>query len=214
MSTGYQPLGNTVWYRSTPGGPEKSALGNRNVQIPGGSVSAPANPPVTPEFRVAYQQRYGVLLEDVSSWTRGPSNERKGAGIQALEYYCVHNPSFIGSPGISPGVDGDCTWQEMTDIGAFGGEYIVRQYIKDTTEPTPPPSNLLQHHKDGQDCIDYLISLEILESVPLNVREAARILREVVESPRPVLFGGGRKARLDVVLDFLARTERIYEGRL
>jgi len=145
--SGYRPRSLTTFWREFPGGPEHTGQGDLSanpwsVACSGKSGSELAAclrsrflPADNPAVCAAYRRAFGVPTCGApgGGWSRGPSNERFGSALAALNYFCDKEPSFIGSPGRAGGLDCDSTAYEWAALGAFGGESIVTEWINRTT---------------------------------------------------------------------------------
>lgn len=148
--SGYTPRGLTTFWRDTPGSPEKRGVGDLSadpwaVACSGKVGSALAaclrsrflesNPAVCAE----YARAFGVTTcgTPAGGWTRGPSNERWGSALNALNYFCENDPAVIGSTGRAGGWDCESTAVDWARLGAFGGEAIVTEWQKRTNPPAP-----------------------------------------------------------------------------
>jgi hypothetical protein len=159
--SGYAPRSTTVFYRAIPGGPEKTATGSPSadpwaVACRGKSGSALAAClrsrflVSSPEVCAEYTRAFGVSTcgTPAGGWTRGPSNERWGSALQALNYFCENDPAIIGSTGRAGGWDCDSTAVEWARLGAFGGEAIVTEWQRRTE-----PAVCGNHRRDpGETC--------------------------------------------------------------
>ncbi len=159
--SGYRPGATTVFYRAIPGGPEKTATGSATadpwaLSCQGKTGSALAaclrsrflvsGPAVCAE----YARAFGVDTcgTPAGGWTRGPSNERWGSALNALNYFCVNDPAVIGSTGRAGGWDCESTAVEWARLGAFGGEAIVTEWQR--REQPPICGN--QRRDPGETC--------------------------------------------------------------
>jgi hypothetical protein len=149
---GYQPLSHTTIYRADPGGQVLHATGAAEPDPWGvacGSDLACLRawnffPNSIPAARDAYCAHYGVCLAVIrGGWAGGLSSENAKRLPEAMQYWFVHNPSRLHSPGASGGYDGVPTGTEITDALAFGEALaIFKEYCLATGEcdPNPRPS--------------------------------------------------------------------------
>ena len=159
--SGYRPGSTTVFYRAIPGGPERTAIGSATADPwalscqgkIGGALAAclrsrflVSNPAVCAE----YARAFGVDTcgTPAGGWTRGPSNERWGSALQALNYFCENDPAVIGSTGRAGGWDCESTAVEWARLGAFGGEAIVTEWQR----RSDPPVCGNQRRDPGETC--------------------------------------------------------------
>ncbi len=159
--SGYNPRTTTVFYREIPGGPEKSATGSLSADPWAlscqGKTGAALAACLRSRFLVSstavcaeYTKAFGVSTcgTPAGGWTRGPSNERWGSALQALNYFCENDPAVIGSTGRSGGWDCESTAVEWARLGAFGGEAIVTEWQRRTE-----PAVCGNHRRDpGETC--------------------------------------------------------------
>ncbi len=164
--SGYAPRSTTVFYRAIPGGPEKTATGSLSADPWSvgcrGKVGADLAACLrsrfltrSPEVCAEYQRAFGVdsCGTPAGGWTRGPSNERWGSALQALNYFCENDPAVIGSTGRAGGWDCQSTAIEWARLGAFGGEPLVTEWQRRTEPPRPPTPFCGDHRRDpGETC--------------------------------------------------------------
>lgn len=149
--TGYAPRSTTSYFRRIPGGREESAQGSLaadpwSVQCAGKSGADFAACirsrflTVRPEVCAEWARAFGVDSCGIpgGGWSRGPGNERWGASIAALQYFCENDPAVIGSPGRAGGLDCLPLAVEWTRLGAFAGEPIVAEWQRRTQAPPAP----------------------------------------------------------------------------
>lgn len=162
--SGYTPRSTTVSYRAIPGGPEKTATGDPSADpwfLACASKSGPELAaclrsrffPASPTVCAEYKRAFGVDTcgTPAGGWTRGPSNERWGSALQALNYFCNEDPAYIGSTGRAGGWDCESTAVEWARLGAFGGEAIVAEWLRRTEAPPAPRCG--DHKRDpGETC--------------------------------------------------------------
>lgn len=159
-----------------------------------------------------FKARYGVGFGEMKGNLVG---ERFSPDIVNV---CLEAPSYV--PGVPDGyrineVDGYdvrmLSYPAGQPASIYDSLFIKEAERRNGTTTPPPPSDTLEHDRDGLDCINYLIKIGDLKPLSKAVRDALPILREITNAPLPVLFGSGRKARLDVVLDLLEQTSRTLE---
>lgn len=159
--SGYNPRTSTVFYRAIPGGPEKTATGSVSADPWALACQGKAGADLaaclrsrflvsTPAVCAEYARAFGVDTcgTPAGGWTRGPSNERWGSALQALNYFCENDPAVIGSTGSAGGWDCESTAVEWARLGAFGGEAIVTEWQRRTE-----PAVCGNHRRDpGETC--------------------------------------------------------------
>jgi len=159
--SGYNPRTSTVFYRAIPGGPEKTATGSASADPWALACQGKAGTDLaaclrsrflvsTPAVCAEYARAFGVDTcgTPAGGWTRGPSNERWGSALQALNYFCENDPAVIGSTGNAGGWDCESTAVEWARLGAFGGEAIVTEWQRRTE-----PAVCGNHRRDpGETC--------------------------------------------------------------
>lgn len=149
--TGYTPNGLTSFFRRIPGGREETGRGSLGPDPWSVNCSGKNGADFAacirsrfltqgPEVCAAFLAAFGVDTCGTpgGGWTRGPSTERFGSAIGALRYFCENDPAVIGSAGRSAGFDCNPTALEWTQLGAFGGEGIVSEWIRRTEAPPAP----------------------------------------------------------------------------
>lgn len=159
--SGYSPRTTTVFYREIPGGPEKTATGSLSADPWALACQGKAGTELAACLRsrflvsssavcAEYKRAFGVTScgTPAGGWTRGPSNERWGSALQALNYFCENDPAVIGSTGRAGGWDCESTAVEWARLGAFGGEAIVTEWQRRTE-----PAVCGNHRRDpGETC--------------------------------------------------------------
>lgn len=148
--SGYNPRTLATSWRDTPGGPERFGRGDLSADPWALACSGKVGSALaaclrsrflesTPAVCAEYARAFGVSTcgTPAGGWTRGPSNERWGSALQALNYFCENDPAVIGSTGRAGGWDCESTAVEWARLGAFGGEAIVTEWLR-RTEALPP----------------------------------------------------------------------------
>lgn len=146
--SGYNPRTTTVFYREIPGGTEKSSTGSLSADPWALSCQGKTGTELaaclrsrflvsSPAVCAEYAKAFGVNSCGTpgGGWTRGPSNERWGSAVQALNYFCENDPAVIGSTGRAGGWDCESTAVEWARLGAFGGEAIVTEWQRRSEPP-------------------------------------------------------------------------------
>lgn len=151
--SGYTPTSLTTHYRLIPGGPEQHSIGSLSANPWEVNCRGKSGPTLleclhsrfltgSAEVCAAYLTAFGVGTCGTpgGGWTRGPSNERWGSAKQALDYFCIHDPSVINSTGAAGGWDCNSTAYEWAALGAFGGEGIVTEWERRVGDDNSPPT--------------------------------------------------------------------------